>query len=319
MLFTLFLGLPFSQSSPSCHSVGIDYQDGGSYFLEASRSLSFTALQYFSDCQNDFADNLLIDPSGNEKRCNRTPMQPDGLLHQVDCEGINVYTGDWSILILSYNGGAEPLMDQRDFHLSVEEPIDVDTTPSQRPRCHITQAETVSITSLTWSCLSIDMPSRSVESTAALATTPPSAMISIAVSNAIPSAESTLAIVLYSRPAEATTSYTPIGIDETHHPRQTQLTIGPSPVFERKGSTKSRSVEMTTPTQQKSGKFWKPLSMGWRPSNVWRYVFAVEQSRMLDNAYAIRQPANIPVVAITTGHTTSSQQMLSVRGQRKRL
>jgi hypothetical protein len=55
----------------------LDIQDGGSYFQNSDSTANFTALEDFSGCQAVSADNVLVDPEGNQYFCNDTPMAPD--------------------------------------------------------------------------------------------------------------------------------------------------------------------------------------------------------------------------------------------------
>ncbi|KAK4501589.1 hypothetical protein PRZ48_007398 [Zasmidium cellare] len=328
MLSTLFMTLPFPEASfadlSPCHSFGIDYRDGGSYFLESSRSVSFTALQYFTGCQNDVAENLLIDPSGNEKRCNRTPMQPEGVAQRVDCGGIQVYTGDWSILVLSYNGGAEPIMDQRDFHLSVGEQDGAAATPSRRTECYGMPAQTMTVISFAWRFLSVDMSGDFEPSSTAVAGSSHSALTSNSINFAVASAVSTSALIPCHRPAETMEVYLSTMIDqhsrnELPPPVPTSSTIEARSALDVKGSSVSKSIETFTPVQQKSGRFRKSLSIGWRPSNIWRHAAFVEQSRTLEGAYAIMgHRADMPIVTIFTATFMAPLQSTpSVGGQLK--
>lgn len=76
----------------TCQSFGVDFQDGGSYFQNSLSTDPFTFVEefegsdlepYSSDvcsyilgCQNDYAENILVDPNGNEYNCTNTPMTP---------------------------------------------------------------------------------------------------------------------------------------------------------------------------------------------------------------------------------------------------
>ena len=65
-----------SQDSNPCQSFGIDFQDGGTYFQNSLSNTPFTFVETFEGCQNDTAQNILVDPSGNEYQCTDTPMMP---------------------------------------------------------------------------------------------------------------------------------------------------------------------------------------------------------------------------------------------------
>jgi hypothetical protein len=66
-----------------CKSYGLDIVDGGDYYQNSASSANFTALQDFSGCQSDLADNILVDPQGDQYLCNSTPLTPDGTQQQI--------------------------------------------------------------------------------------------------------------------------------------------------------------------------------------------------------------------------------------------
>lgn len=325
MFSTLLLALPLSQAlvgnAPPCNSFGIDYQDGGRYFVEASRSSHFVALQYFSGCQNDFAENVLIDPKGNEKKCNRSPMQPDGAVQHINCDGIRLYTGEWSILVLSHGSGAEPILHQRDFYLSVGQESDVSTTPSPRTGCHGIPTKTMTITSITVSYLKVDMPNDFETPSTAVAIASTSLVSRSSARRADALTKATSAVTQYRKPVQTSMSIVIHGSSRQQLalPYPTASTIAAPPGSNHKGSPKSAAPVPFRPVQ-KPGRFQNPLSMGWRPSNSWRYTFVVEQSRMLGNAYVVPLRINKPLVAIVAKtFTTPSHHMPSIVGIPARL
>jgi len=64
-----------AQSNP-CVSFGVDYQDGGSYFQNILSKNPFTFVSTFEGCQADVANNILVDPSGNQYLCTNTNLTP---------------------------------------------------------------------------------------------------------------------------------------------------------------------------------------------------------------------------------------------------
>lgn len=61
----------------TCQSFGVDFVDDGSYFQNIDSTAPFTAVQEFEGCQDDEANNILVDPSGNQYECSQTPLTPD--------------------------------------------------------------------------------------------------------------------------------------------------------------------------------------------------------------------------------------------------
>ncbi|KAF2001989.1 hypothetical protein P154DRAFT_463582, partial [Amniculicola lignicola CBS 123094] len=96
----------------------MDFQDGGSYFQNSLSNDNFT----FVSCNPDFAYNVFVDPAGDQLLCSDTNLTPDDTNQLSTCpiQKSQLYSGLWSILILSNNGdGGDPIGYERDFSLSV--------------------------------------------------------------------------------------------------------------------------------------------------------------------------------------------------------
>jgi hypothetical protein len=76
LLLTAWSSLAWAQSDNPCQSFGVDYQDGQSYFVNSLSNASFTMVEEFTGCANDTAQNILVDPSGNQYECTDTPLLP---------------------------------------------------------------------------------------------------------------------------------------------------------------------------------------------------------------------------------------------------
>ncbi|KAF2159303.1 hypothetical protein M409DRAFT_60889 [Zasmidium cellare ATCC 36951] len=112
----------FASAADTCKSFGVDFQEGGVYFQNNASSDPFTAFQYFSGCTNDTSNNVLVDPQGNQAQCSNTNMQPDKQTQLITCSDNpkdTLYNGNWSLLVISNNGNADPIAYQRDFSLDV--------------------------------------------------------------------------------------------------------------------------------------------------------------------------------------------------------
>lgn len=72
-------------------------------------------------CQNDTADVILVDPNGDQYECTDIPLEPDFTSELSTCpiEQEDMYSGIWSLLILSNNGNGDPIAYERDFTLTV--------------------------------------------------------------------------------------------------------------------------------------------------------------------------------------------------------
>ncbi|KAK0879414.1 hypothetical protein LTR87_006796 [Friedmanniomyces endolithicus] len=119
---TSLLTIAGSAFAQSCESFGDDFQNGGSYFQNSLSSDPFTALQEFEGCENDTANNVLVDPNGDQSQCSNTPLLPNDTPQLITCADWpkdKLYNGSWSLLIISNNGNGSPIAYQRDFSLSV--------------------------------------------------------------------------------------------------------------------------------------------------------------------------------------------------------
>lgn len=76
--FALFSAIFLPQVwSQDCVAFGVDFQDQGSYFQNSQSTDNFTFVSRFEGCQNTFANNVLVEPSGKEILCSNTNLQPD--------------------------------------------------------------------------------------------------------------------------------------------------------------------------------------------------------------------------------------------------
>ncbi|KAF2786928.1 hypothetical protein K505DRAFT_199486, partial [Melanomma pulvis-pyrius CBS 109.77] len=115
-----------------CLSYGMDFQNGQSYFQNSLSSESFTFVTQFLYCQNDIAYNILIDPNGDQTLCSNTNLQPDDTNQLSTCpiQKSQLFSGSWSIVIMSNNGDAGSVAYERDFELSVGPQSTVTYTPT---------------------------------------------------------------------------------------------------------------------------------------------------------------------------------------------
>ncbi|KAF2812432.1 uncharacterized protein BDZ99DRAFT_383484 [Mytilinidion resinicola] len=115
------LALTARSALADCVSFGMDFQDGGSYFQNSLSSDPFTFVSQFEGCDNDTATNVFVDPNGDQYLCTDTNLQPDDTDELSTCplDKDQLWSGPWSILILSNNGNDAPIAYERDFELSV--------------------------------------------------------------------------------------------------------------------------------------------------------------------------------------------------------
>ena len=131
------------QDSPTsnCSVYGIDFVDGGSYFINSNSTANFTVVQQFSGCNDDEASLLLVQQSTEDewectsiptgKHFTRTNAQDSAVLihHKVPSNTSQLSTcplekdqmssGEWTILVIGNNGDGNPFAYERDFSLTV--------------------------------------------------------------------------------------------------------------------------------------------------------------------------------------------------------
>ncbi|KAK0840127.1 hypothetical protein LTS02_015622 [Friedmanniomyces endolithicus] len=115
----------------ACSVFGIDFQGGGSYFINSNSNDNFTLVAEFEGCQNDTADIILVnEQTSDEYECSRLPTVPDDTRQMSTCPVLKgqMSSGNWSILTLGNNGNGDPFSYQRDFTLQVGPQQTVTTT-----------------------------------------------------------------------------------------------------------------------------------------------------------------------------------------------
>lgn len=126
--------LIFQRDDGVCYSFGIDFQDGGSYFIDSRSNASFTAVSQFEGCNNDTSSILLVnDETGDQYECSSVPTMPEDTSQLSTCpiEKSQMTTGNWSILAIGNNGAdGDPFAWQRDFFISVGVPETTTYTPT---------------------------------------------------------------------------------------------------------------------------------------------------------------------------------------------
>ncbi|KAM0704512.1 hypothetical protein Q7P35_008746 [Cladosporium inversicolor] len=112
------------QDSPTsnCSVYGIDFVDGGSYFINSDSTANFTVVQQFSGCNDDEASVLLVQQSTEEEwECTSVPTLPSNTSELSTCplEKDQMSSGEWTILVIGNNGDGNPFAYERDFSLTV--------------------------------------------------------------------------------------------------------------------------------------------------------------------------------------------------------
>ncbi|CAK4030452.1 Hypothetical predicted protein [Lecanosticta acicola] len=140
----------------NCSTFGIDFQDGGSYFINSQLNESFTAVSEFEGCNNDTASVVLVnDQSSDQYECTSVPTVPNDTPEMTTCPITNneMSSGNWSLILIGNNGNGNPFAYQRDFYLTVGVPntttvtSTVTFTETSTPIATITSISTDIITS----------------------------------------------------------------------------------------------------------------------------------------------------------------------------
>ncbi|RMY84636.1 hypothetical protein D0861_06860 [Hortaea werneckii] len=111
-----------NNADSTCQVFGLDFQAGGSYFLNSNSSQNFMASYQFRGCNDATADVMLVNmDNGNQYFCSSVPTVPDNTTQVSTCpvQHSQLTTANYSIITLGNNGKGNPFAVQRDFVLEV--------------------------------------------------------------------------------------------------------------------------------------------------------------------------------------------------------
>ncbi|KAF2869684.1 hypothetical protein BDV95DRAFT_83776 [Massariosphaeria phaeospora] len=102
-----------------CYSYGVDFVDEGHYFINTLSNEQFTCVSTFRGCNDDLADVLLVDPSGDESLCSQIGTVPENDPKLSTCPILKnqMTSGEYIILILGNNDDGNPFAWQRDLSI----------------------------------------------------------------------------------------------------------------------------------------------------------------------------------------------------------
>lgn len=129
-------------TNSTCQVYGIDFVDGGSYFINSNSTADFTTVQQFDGCNNDSASILLVQQSTEDEwECSSVETGNFQLIHLLlyaadfcppnsvpsntsqlstcPLEKDQMSSGEWTILVIGNNGDGNPFAYERDFTLTV--------------------------------------------------------------------------------------------------------------------------------------------------------------------------------------------------------
>ncbi|RMZ02134.1 hypothetical protein D0862_06129 [Hortaea werneckii] len=145
-----------NNADSTCQVFGMDFQDGGSYFLNSNSSQNFMASYQFRGCNDATADVMLVNMNnGDQYFCSSVPTVPDNTTQVSTCpvQHSQLTTANYSIITLGNNGKGNPFAVQRDFVLNVGRQqtstvtISAPSTVTSAPVNTVTKISVVTITS----------------------------------------------------------------------------------------------------------------------------------------------------------------------------
>ncbi|RDW56622.1 hypothetical protein BP5796_13087 [Coleophoma crateriformis] len=153
-VFTLFAFLALvhfiSYAKADCSSFGIDFQNGGSYFINSKDNSSFTSVTQFEGCFGT-ANVILEGPDSNSWLCSDISVSPDDTNQISTCPiaKSQMYNGTWILVIIDNNGDNPSFAAQRSFQLVVAP----QQTATYTPTVTVVSETTPSVTSTSTSTL----------------------------------------------------------------------------------------------------------------------------------------------------------------------
>ena len=112
-----FLTLSLADPNSVCYSYGVDFVDGGNYFINSQSNESFTCVSTFEGCNTgpDLAEVLFVDPNSNEYLCSEVQTTPanTSMLSTCPFAKNKMISGHNMILVIGNNDDGEPFAWQR--------------------------------------------------------------------------------------------------------------------------------------------------------------------------------------------------------------
>lgn len=133
-----------------CKTYGVDFQDGGRYFINTNSNESFTFVSKFEGCQNDYASLMLVNKDTSDQwDCGQVPTVPDNTPQLATCQvqKNQLVSGEYLIIAIGNNGNGQPFSYQREFH--------IDAGPQQTVTAYPTKTVTttpIETTTCKWQC-----------------------------------------------------------------------------------------------------------------------------------------------------------------------
>jgi hypothetical protein len=105
-------------SNSTCTTYGVDYQDGGNYFINTNSNEAFTFVSGFQGCNNATAQlSLVNEDTGDQYDCGSVPTVPNNAPQTATCQvqKSQLTSGTYLIITIGNNGVGNPFADERQF------------------------------------------------------------------------------------------------------------------------------------------------------------------------------------------------------------
>jgi hypothetical protein len=105
-------------SNSTCTTYGVDYQEGGNYFINTNSNEAFTFVSGFDGCNNATAQlSLVNEDTGDQYDCGSVPTVPDNAPRTATCQvqKSQLTSGTYLIITIGNNGVGNPFADERQF------------------------------------------------------------------------------------------------------------------------------------------------------------------------------------------------------------
>jgi hypothetical protein len=105
-------------SNSTCTTYGVDYQEGGNYFINTNSNEAFTFLSGFDGCNNATAQlSLVNEDTGDQYDCGSVPTVPNNAPQTATCQvqKSQLTSGTYLIITIGNNGVGNPFADERQF------------------------------------------------------------------------------------------------------------------------------------------------------------------------------------------------------------
>jgi hypothetical protein len=117
----------------TCSFFGVDFEEGGNYFINTNSQDPFTFLTVFEGCNNATADlSLVNEDTGDQFDCGSVRTVPDNAPMTATCEVSKnqITSGKYLIITIGNNGVGRPFANQREFTIEAGPQQTITETPT---------------------------------------------------------------------------------------------------------------------------------------------------------------------------------------------